>query len=161
LTFPDGAIASDAMPLSATGDDDTDLAHSWPVPETAFTHPRSAGCFSRVLGPLTRDAGLFSLSEAIRRCTLVPARILEGCSPAMRRKGRLQVDCDADILVFDPATITDRATFEQVRTSEGVHTLLVAGVCVIDNGEYQDHQAAGQAVYGRPPRHAIETTGAC
>ena len=69
-----------------------------------------------------------SLLEGIRKCALIPAEILSASTPAMRAKGRLQPDADADIVVFDFETLTDRATFTAMnRPSEGVRHLVVSG----------------------------------
>jgi len=57
---------------------------------------------------LTRDGGSFSLAQALARCSLEPARLLQDRAPAMHRKGRLQIGSDADIVVFDPATMPTR-----------------------------------------------------
>lgn len=130
LAIPHAAFASDAMPVATAHD-----AHNaWPLSPDAFAHPRSAGCFSRVLGTLVRERGLLSLPDAVRRCTLVPAQILGDAVPAMKRKARLSTGADADITVFDPAGITDRATYQALRPSEGVRHVLVAGTPVVRDG---------------------------
>src|SRR6202008_480376 len=115
ILFPGTVVASDAMPLtwsraapSASPATDADV---WPLPPAAFTHPRTAGTFGRSLRRLTRDGGPLKLVEALPKCSLEPARLLEGHVPAMRRKGRIVEGADADIVVFDPATITDQATY--------------------------------------------------
>ncbi len=101
LNFADAIVASDALPLVAVADRFDPLA--WPLPPgAAVTHPRSAGCFSRALR-LWREEGA-PLAEAVRRCTLLPARVLEGSCPAMRTKGRLQPGSSADVVVFDGRT---------------------------------------------------------
>lgn len=113
-------------------------------------HPRSAGTFCRVLGRFVREDRLLSLAEAIRKMSLFPAQILGPRVPAVRRKGRLQVGMDADLTVFDPARVIDRATYEQpARTSEGIRHLLVAGQPVVRNGEVREVMA------GRPVRSAL------
>ena len=87
LNFAGAIVASDALPIVAVADRFDPLA--WPLPPgAAVTHPRSAGCFSRALR-LWREEGA-PLAEAVRRCTLLPARVLEGSCRAMRTKGRLQ-----------------------------------------------------------------------
>jgi len=97
LLHGDTAVASDAMPLSPA-----DPTHDvgWPVPAGTATHPRTAGTFARIFRWYVRELQILDLAEAVRRCTLVPARILEGVSSDMRRKGRVQVGADADLVVF-------------------------------------------------------------
>lgn len=143
LTLPDGAIASDAMPLTH---DAHRVYDEWPVPEGAVTHPRSAGCFARLLGWLVRDLGAFTLMEAIRRVTLVPARLLENAVPAMRSKGRVQVGADADLTIFNPDTVTDLATFDTVRPSTGFAHVVVRGVFVVRDGRPIETSRPGRAI---------------
>ncbi|MFN8581562.1 MAG: amidohydrolase family protein [Gemmatimonadaceae bacterium] len=107
-------------------------------------HPRGAGTYARVLGRLVRDEQVIPLMDALRRMTLLPARRLQAYAPAMRRKGRLKVGADADITVFDPATVMDRATFEQPeQASTGIPFVLVNGVPVVRNGKVVDGVAPG------------------
>ena len=99
-------------------------------------HPRSAGTFSRVLGHYVRDEKIVPLMDALRRMTLMPAQRLEASVPAMRNKGRIKPGADADVVVFDPDHIIDKATFEQpAQYSEGILHVLVNGVVVIENGK--------------------------
>jgi dihydroorotase len=74
-------------------------------------HPRTTGTFSKVLGRYVREAHALSLMQAIRKMTLMPAQRLERRVPAMRNKGRLRVGADADITIFDAATVSDRSTY--------------------------------------------------
>jgi N-acyl-D-aspartate/D-glutamate deacylase len=130
LMFPDSVIASDAMPLTWTGA--APDPEAWPLPASAFTHPRTAGTFARAIRVLTRDGGPLSLSEALAKCSLLPARLLGAHVPAMRRKGRLAEGRDADIVVFDPAAITDRASYAHpTRPSGGIRHVLVNGEFVV------------------------------
>jgi N-acyl-D-aspartate/D-glutamate deacylase len=76
-----------------------------------------------------------SLTEFIRRASVLPARILEAATGGAARKGSLAVGADADVVVFDPAAFRDRATYEgSTQTSAGVRHLLVAGAPVIRDG---------------------------
>ena len=98
-------------------------------------HPRASGCFSRVLGHYVRDQGVLTLPEALAKMTILPARLLEGSSPAMAQRGRLSAGAAADVTVFDPATISDRATIEKTwLESVGVHHVVVNGQVVREAG---------------------------
>jgi N-acyl-D-aspartate/D-glutamate deacylase len=113
------------------------------------SHPRNAGTFSRVLAQYVRQKRTITLMEALRKMSLMPAEMLERSTPAARRKGRLQEGADADIIVFDPATISDRATFEKpMEPSVGVHYLLVAGSIVVNEGEIVPDVFPGRALLG-------------
>jgi len=112
-------------------------------------HPRNAGTFSRVLAQYVREKKTLSLMEALRKMTLMPAQMLERSTPAAHRKGRLQEGADADIVVFDPQTISDRSTFEKpMEPSVGVHELLVGGTLIIDDGKLVPDVYPGQAILG-------------
>ena len=146
LTFPGAVVASDAMPLTWTGPVPDPL--TWPLPPAAITHPRSTGTFSRALRLLTRDGGPLSLAQALAKCSLEPARLLQDTVPAMRGKGRLRAGSDADIVVFDPATITDRSSYaDSTRPSAGIRHVLVNGTFVV-----RDAGIVTGALPGRPVR---------
>jgi cytosine/adenosine deaminase-related metal-dependent hydrolase len=149
LLFPETVVASDAMPLTWIGTQpDRTMLDAWPLPRAAFTHPRTAGTFARSIRLLTRDGGSLSLLEALAKCNLHPARLLEGHVPAMRRKGRLAEGSDADVVVFDPARITDQSTYaEPTRPSAGIRHVLVNGEFVVSEG-----QLVTGACPGRPVR---------
>ncbi len=120
------------------------------MPYAKLAHPRGAGTFSRVLGKYVREEQLISLMTAIEKITLLPARRLEAAAPMMRNKGRIQVGSDADITIFDPEKIIDRATFERgLEFSEGVQYVLVDGVLVVRNGETVAGVFPGKPVYGK------------
>ncbi|HEY7097822.1 MAG TPA: amidohydrolase family protein [Terriglobales bacterium] len=112
-------------------------------------HPRNAGTYSRVLRQYVRENGSIRLVDAIRKMTLMPAQMLERSTPQARKKGRLQEGVDADIVVFDPDTITDRSTFDKPsEPSVGVHYLVVAGTLVVDQGHVVANVFPGRALLG-------------
>jgi N-acyl-D-aspartate/D-glutamate deacylase len=153
VLFPGGAIASDAMPWSLSNGT-TYAGDAWPLPEDATSHPRSAGCFTRFIREWVRERQAVSLPEGVRKCTLIPAEILAASTPDMGAKGRLQRGADADVVVFDFATLTDRAEFSAMnRPAEGVRHLLVNGQPVITDG-VMDVAARP----GRPVRRPIAPT---
>ncbi len=133
VLFPGGAIASDAVPWTLEGR--TYDGGSWPLPDGAVSHPRSSGTFTRFLRHWVREREAMPLWEGLAKCTLIPAQILEPSTPAMRNKGRIQTGCDADIVVFDWAALSDRAEFKAMnRAAEGMRHLLVNGTPVIADG---------------------------
>jgi hypothetical protein len=110
-------------------------------------HPRNAGTFSRVLAQYVREKGTITLMDALRKMTLMPAQMLERSTPEARQKGRLQEGADADIVVFDANTITDRATFQKpMEPSVGVRYLLVNGTVVVDVGKTVPNVFPGRAI---------------
>ena len=112
-------------------------------------HPRNAGTYSRVLAQYVREKKTLTLMDALRKMTLMPAQMLERSTPTARHKGRLQEGADADIVVFDPATIGDRSTFDKpMEPSVGVHQLLVGGTLVIDEGKLVADVYPGRAIMG-------------
>ena len=120
------------------------------MPYAKLAHPRTAGTFSRVLGKYVREDNVLTLTEAIKKITLLPAQRLEKIAPIMRFKGRIQVGADADITIFDPETIIDKATFTKgLQFSDGIHYVMVNGVFVIKNGSTVAGAFPGQPVYGK------------
>jgi Amidohydrolase family len=151
VLFPGGIIASDAMPWLSTRTGKVVDPNAWPIPDDAFAHPRSAGTFTRFLAQYVLDRKLISWPDAIAKTSYLPAKYLEETAPQMKKKGRLQVGMDADITVFDPATVQDRATYERPnQTSVGVKYLLVNGTFVIRNGDLDT-----KAFPGQPVRRAV------
>lgn len=149
LTFPDAAFASDAVWLTDPHGDVA--ANAWPPAVDSFTHPRSVGCFAKAMRWLVRELGVMSLPEAVRRCTLLPAQILQDVAPTMRRKGRVQAGTDADLVVFDPDGIGERANYEQTTaTSAGVVHVLVGGEFVVRDGSPVLDAFPGRPITGAP-----------
>ena len=110
-------------------------------------HPRSSGTYARVLGKYAREEKALTFMEAIRKSSLMPAQRLEAMSPQMRQKGRLKVGADADISVFDPNRVIDKATFENPKQySEGFRYVMVDGTFVVRDGKPQDGVAPGQGI---------------
>src|SRR5689334_18709955 len=110
-------------------------------------HPRTAGCYTRVLGKYVRERGALSLMDALRKMTLMPAQRLERRVPSMKNKGRVRVGADADIVVFDAARVIDKSTYEEpAKYAEGVKYLLVNGALVVKDGELQTGIYPGQPV---------------
>jgi N-acyl-D-aspartate/D-glutamate deacylase len=112
-------------------------------------HPRSSGTSARVLGPLVRDQKLVTMMEALRKMTLMPAQRLEAVVPGMKNKGRVRAGADADLTIFNPSTVTDKAAFgDPAKYSEGFRYVIVAGVPVVSNGELQQDVTPGRPVRG-------------
>jgi N-acyl-D-amino-acid deacylase len=106
-------------------------------------HPRLTGTFPRVLGRYVREQGVLSLEEAIRKMTALPAQAFR-----VKSKGLLKEGFDADIVVFDPATIIDKSTFENPNQSpEGIKYVLINGEIAAENGKITG------AASGRVLRH--------
>ncbi len=118
-------------------------------------HPRNAGTYSRVLAQYVREKGTITLMDAVRKMSLMPAERLERSTPAARKKGRLQESADADIVVFDAATIGDRSTFQKpMEPSVGVRYLIVGGTVVVDEGRIVPDVFPGRALRGPGRRSA-------
>ncbi|MGA7910008.1 MAG: D-aminoacylase [Candidatus Dormiibacterota bacterium] len=117
LRNPSVAVASDGWTLS---------------PEAGGTpHPRSYGTFARVLGHYSRDQSVIPIEEAVRKMTSLPASRL-----GMFDRGLVRTGARADLVVFDPATVVDRATYKQPhRFCAGVHHVFVDGTEVVREGE--------------------------
>jgi N-acyl-D-aspartate/D-glutamate deacylase len=108
-------------------------------------HPRGAGTRARTLSRYVRDQKTLSLRDAIAKMSLMPARRLEQLSPLAKRMGRIQLGARADITVFDPAAVQDRATFRApAEASVGMRYVLVAGIPVVDDGRIVEGVMPGQ-----------------
>jgi N-acyl-D-aspartate/D-glutamate deacylase len=108
-------------------------------------HPRGTGTHARVLARYVREQKTLSLNEAIRKMSLMPAQRLEKATPDAKRVGRLQEGTQADIVVFDPKTTQDRASFRApTETSVGVRYLVVAGTVVVNDGHIVEDVSPGR-----------------
>ena len=107
-----GMIASDALLRGGKG------------------HPRAAGTFPRVLGKYVREEQALSLYTALKKMTLRPADRL-----GLGTKGRIEIGCDADLTIFDPETIIDRADFSELEKPEGICRVLIGGEEALTDGE--------------------------
>jgi N-acyl-D-amino-acid deacylase len=131
-----------AKPWVSFGSDEASQA-----PENPFLksnpHPRAYGCFARVLGKYVRDEKVITLPEAIRRLSAQPATNL-----GLDHRGNLKEGMFADVVVFDPATIADRATFEKPHQyAVGMKHVFVNGVRVLKDGEHTGAKS-GRALWG-------------
>jgi N-acyl-D-aspartate/D-glutamate deacylase len=110
-------------------------------------HPRNAGTFARTYARYVRQQGKLTLLDAVRKMSLMPAQRLEAATAAARRKGRLQLGADADIVVFDPQQFEDRATYTHSELpSAGVRYVLVAGAVVVHDGHVVDGVSPGRPI---------------
>ncbi|ULQ56875.1 D-aminoacylase [Flavihumibacter rivuli] len=128
MRYPFNMIASDAGVVYQTN---------------SVPHPRAYGTNARVLGKYSRELGILSLEEAIRRMTSLPAQKFN-----IRDRGLIREGMVADIVVFDPASVTDLSTFDKPHAySTGFQYVLVNGQPVMENGKHNGSRP-GKAVYG-------------
>lgn len=114
--------------------------------ENGRGHPRTSGTYAKVLGRYVRDERAVPLMEAVRRMTIEPARRLEKRTPAMAGKGRIEPGADADITIFNPETVIDRATYEDATIpSTGIPYVVIGGQVVVDDGALTSARP-GQAI---------------
>ena len=114
-----------------------------PDTTTALVHPRSYGTFTRVLGKYARDEHVLTLEDAVRKMTWSTAQIL-----GLRDRGLIKEGSFADIVIFDPMTVIDKATFDKPhQLSAGVRDVFVNGVAVWRNDKHTG-RTPGRAVYG-------------
>jgi len=101
------------------------------LPTTGGCHPRVYGTFPRVLGKYAREEGVISMEDAVRKMTSLPARRM-----GLQDRGQIREGMWADLVVFDPATVRDGATFEQPRLLPvGIHYVFVNGELVARDNE--------------------------
>jgi len=128
-------VASDAMPI---------------VSYDRKVVPNGAGTSARILGQFVRDEGLLSLNDAIRKLSLLPAKRLESFAPAFANKGRIKIGADADITVFDPQTVSHRASYEEpFLPPTGINHVIINGQVAVKNAELQTDVHAGRLTIAR------------
>lgn len=146
VIHPNILIESDAMPWY-TSKGEAYVGDEWPIPSNLIAHPRSSGTFAKILGSYVRERKLMSLTDAINKMSLMPAMTLENFVPQMKKKGRLQVGMDADIVIFDPEKISAKGTYaEPYHPAVGVNYLLVMGIPVISEEKLILDAAPGQPI---------------
>jgi N-acyl-D-aspartate/D-glutamate deacylase len=132
VSIPWLSFSSDAATYSAEGD-----------VLTNSVHPRAYGSFARVLGRYVRELRLISMSEAIRKLSGLPATNLK-----IKKRGFIRSGFFADIVIFDPLKVSDRATFDKPhQLAQGIETVLVNGVLVLKNGNHTG-ATPGKFVHG-------------
>jgi N-acyl-D-amino-acid deacylase len=130
------------LPWVSFGSDAASMAPEPPFTKSS-THPRAYGNFARVLGKYVRDEKVLTIEDAVRKLSGLPATNLE-----LDRRGLLKPGMFADVVVFDPATIADRATFENPHQyAVGVRHVFVNGTQVIKDGEHTGAKP-GRALWG-------------
>jgi N-acyl-D-amino-acid deacylase len=133
------------LPWVSFGSDAASMSPEDPFTRSS-THPRAYGNFARLLGRYVRDEKLVSVEDAVRRLSALPAENL-----GLDRRGRLAPGMFADVVVFDPATIADRATFDKPHQyAVGMRHVFVNGVQVLKDGEHT----------GATPGRALQGPGA-
>ena len=146
---PGVIVGSDGVPFSAP---DGSLP-GWDAKYGAgIGHPRGAGTHAKVLR-MVREQNVIPLMEAIAKMTYLPAKFIEDTVPDMKLRGRIKPGAVADITIFDPATVTENATFEQGKNSlpsTGIPYVIVNGTVVVEDSEVL------KGVYpGQPIRNAV------
>ena len=110
-------------------------------------HPRTFGTYARVLGLYVREQKALGLMDALKKMTVLPADRLSKRVPSMKKKGRVQVGADADIVVFDPETIIDRATYQDpAQYSGGIDHVVVNGAVTLRSGQFVEGAANGKPI---------------
>ena len=139
LQWPGMIVSSDALPALSL---------------SQKTNPNIAGTYSRLLGHYVRDRNTLSLMDAIGRATINPARWLEKSSDIFKRKGRLQVGADADLVLLDPEKIMPIAAYgDPYQPSRGIGWVIVGGEVVVANGQRVEGRYPGKRILNRADKN--------
>jgi N-acyl-D-aspartate/D-glutamate deacylase len=107
--------------------------------------PPHNGAFSKILARYVREQNALDLMDALGKMTVLPARRLQNYAPAFARKGRVQPGMDADLVIFDPDLIEDRASYrDPYQTALGIEHVVVAGIPVISNAKLLPNASPGR-----------------
>jgi N-acyl-D-amino-acid deacylase len=131
------ALLRDYMMVSSDGA----LGH----PNPGFGHPQSAGTFPKFFQKMVKEKKMISLTEAVRKATLLPVQRL-----GLENKGRIKEGADADIVIFDLGKIKDKADYlgtgQPDAPPEGINYVIINGQVVVDNGEFKKGVLAGKTI---------------
>jgi N-acyl-D-aspartate/D-glutamate deacylase len=134
-----------SQPWVAMDTDYGGMAVDGPFAAEGSAHPRAFASTARILGHYARDEHLFSVEEAVRKMSSLPARRL-----GLQDRGLLRAGMKADLVVFDPAAVRDTADFEKpLQYPEGIPTVLVNGKIVLENGK-RTKERPGRALLHSP-----------
>jgi len=137
LQEPNVIVVSDLLPMKSVDN---------------FVAPHN-GAFTRVLGHYARENNVLSLHDALKKMTLLPAQRMEKYAPAFRKKGRLQAGMDADITIFDPENVQDRASYrDPYREATGLIHIVVNGTVIVRNAKLVPDTYPGKRLVGPDPR---------
>jgi hypothetical protein len=145
ITHPGSIIGSDGMPFLDSEGNMLDWNSSF---ESANGHPRGAGTHAKVLR-MAREREDLTLMDAIAKMSYLPARFLEDVVPDMKVRGRLKPGAIADISIFDPVTVSDKAGWDKGTNSlpsTGIPFVIVNGTVVVKNSGVRNDVFPGQAI---------------
>ena len=110
-------------------------------------HPRSSGTFSKTIDTYVKEKKLLSIKTALRKMTLMPAKVLETVVPEMKRRGRIQKGCYADVLLFDLDNVKNNATYSSgFEKSSGMDYVIINGTILIENGNLVPETFPGKGI---------------